>query len=152
MFKGWVECKRLEEKNKDLVEQNNDLAIANSQLKDMLNKRIVGEYNKIVDLLKDFESSEKLYSSLSISVDGTTGFLPTFMDGTIISTQDIPSFKTQLTDIINNLNVEDRKKLYDKIKDNVLEFIKDEQIARNWNICFKDIIRVEKLNLRRKAK
>lgn len=112
----------------------------------------LNEYDKIRELLNVFEDIESTRLYATCTDGGDWGVcLSSDMQGRLITTEHIMSFRELLGVLMDKLNKEQKMELYNLVMPLVLKYETSEMQLRDWSRCMKDIVKLRKTKLKRKA-
>jgi len=141
----------LRNKLENLRQENDKLKKEIEDLKNERNEKGYYDLEKIRELLDKYETFQQyIEGHLMITSSAISFNFPADAGGRIITTESIRTFTEILKDLIDKMNVEEQKKLYEDIKDIVPKYLKLERDVRDWKLCFKEIIRLNKTTLKKK--
>jgi len=146
IWKKYVELKKNYER---VVSDNNDLIIRFRHKSGQLDTMKAREYDKIRDLLDEIKVKDKFLDTMEGSIladinSNEMNILPVNSEGHIITDQHISTFSQIIENFVNRLDMDERKEMHELLEDFFYKHCKDELMIRDWNLCFKSIIRPPK--------
>lgn len=143
----------LRNKLENFRQENDKLKKEIEDLKKERNEKGYCDLEKIRELLDKYETFQQyMEGHIMMLSDGVSLNFETTAGGRFLTTDSIRTFTEILKDLIDKMNVEEQKNFYEEIKDIVPKYLKNERDVRDWKLCFKDIIKLDKTKLKRKKR